>query len=290
MTNGRRPATARCLAICPSRSGPKKPAFPSRNSKSGRATVLTGSARTFTGGTESAGQPSMSNPRSRIKTPIACSAHGQGAKFTVIPKTRPLIGRPFIIRMIECKNILIDGITLRNSASWTESYLACDDVTIRDLTVEGHAIRNNDGIDIDGCQRVRISRVNSSTDDDGLCFKGTSLRPTKDVVVENCRFFSYCNSLKVGTDSQGGFENITIRHMELGGPAPGTPPNFLGRPEGTAGIALEVVDGALMQNINIDGAKIRGTKAPIYYCAGRSGKALERHRSSPAGHTPTSDQ
>ena len=101
-----------------------------------------------------------------------------------------------------------------------ESYLACDNLTLRGLTIHNHVNCNNDCMDIDGCQNVRISNVNGSSDDDGLCFKGTSLRPTRNVVVENCRFTSHCNSLKFGTDSQGALENVQIRHLELGQPAP----------------------------------------------------------------------
>lgn len=208
---------------------------------------------------------------------------GQGAKFTVQPNVRPLWKRPFIIRMIECREILVEGITLRNSASWTQSYLACDNLTIRNIRIEGHAIRHNDGVDIDGCQNVLIQGVESSTDDDGMCFKGTSERPTKNVVVENCRFFSYCNSLKIGTDSQGAFENIRISNLELGRPPPGTPPLHLGRPEGIAGIALEIVDGGTIDGVMIDNVKIVGTMAPIYIVLGNRGRHLKDKPRLPPG-------
>ncbi len=208
---------------------------------------------------------------------------GQGKNFPFVPKTKPLVNRPFLVRIIECKEVLIEGITLQNSGSWTQSYLGCEELTIRDITIRGHASRNNDGMDIDGCQKARISGVDSSTDDDGLCFKGTSLRPTKDVLVENSRFFSYCNSLKVGTDSQGGFENITIRNMELGQPARTMPPKILGRPEGVSGLSLEVVDGAVLQNMSIDNLRIRGTKAPLYIVLGDRGRHLKDNPRSPPG-------
>ena len=172
--------------------------------------------------------------------------------------------------MIECKDVLVEDVTLRNSASWTEDYVACDNLTIRGIRVIGHCGKNNDGIDIDGCQNVHISNVETSTDDDGLCFKGTSLRPTRNVVVENCRFYCYCNSLKHGTDSQALLENIVIRNVELGRPAPGAPPMLLGRPEGCAGIALEIVDGGTMQNVTIENVKIRGTSGADLLGLGRS--------------------
>ena len=210
---------------------------------------------------------------------------GQGATF--VPPYPPgkwpsLSNRPFIIRMIECKHVLIEAVTLRDSASWMEDYIACDNLTIRGITVHNHVAPNNDGIDIDGCQGVRISDVEISCQDDGLCFKGTNLRPTKDVVVENCKFSSHTNALKFGTDSQGGFEDIRIRNVDLGPPAPHE--RFIaGRREGFSGMALEVVDGGTMQNVSIDNVKIRGTWAPIYLVLGDRGRHFSDKPRLPPG-------
>lgn len=208
---------------------------------------------------------------------------GQGAKFTVQPKVRPLVKRPFIIRMVECRDVLVEDITLRNSASWTQSYLACDNLTIRNIRINGHAIRNNDGIDIDGCQNVLIEGVESTSDDDGMCFKGTSERPTRNVVVRNSRFFSYCNALKIGTDSQGAFENLRLENLELGRPPPGTPPLHLGRPEGISGISLQIVDGGTIDGVVIDQVKVVGTMAPIYIVLGDRGRHLKDKPRLPPG-------
>jgi polygalacturonase len=208
---------------------------------------------------------------------------GQGAKFTVQPKVRPLVARPFIIRMVECREVLVEDITLLNSASWTESYLACDNLTIRNIRIYGHAIRNNDGIDIDGCQNVLIEGVESSSDDDGMCFKGTSDRPTRNVVVRNSRFYSYCNALKIGTDSQGAFENLRLENLELGRPPPGTPPLHLGRPEGVSGVSLEIVDGGTIDGVVIDNVKVVGTMAPIYIVLGDRGRHLKDKPRPPPG-------
>ena len=160
--------------------------------------------------------------------------------------------------MIQCKDVLIADIALRDSASWMQDYLACDNLTIRGIKIHNFVARNNDCIDIDGCRNVRISDVDGSSNDDGLCFKGTSLRPTRNVVVENCKFYSHCNSLKFGTDSQGGLEDVHIRNLQLGQPAAGTPVTY-GRKEGVSGMAWEVVDGGTLQNVTIDHIKVRGT-------------------------------
>ena len=213
----------------------------------------------------------------------AGTINGQGGSFTVPTSGPVLVGRPFLIRVSECNGVSVNGVTLRNSASWTQLYQASDNVSITGITVDGHAIRNNDGIDIDGCQGVYIANCTTNTDDDGLCFKGQGLRPTMNVVVENCTFNSYCNSLKFGTDSQGGFQNIQISNVALGKPPAGTPPRILGVPEGIAGLALEVVDGGIMDNVNIDGVTVTGTRAPIFIKLGDRGRHLADEPRLPPG-------
>jgi polygalacturonase len=208
---------------------------------------------------------------------------GQGGRFSYVKTAEGLVGRPFVIRMIECKDVLVEGITLRNSASWMESYLGCDNLTICGIKVHNFVHYNNDCIDIDGCQNVRISDVDGSSDDDGLCFKGTSLRPTRNVIVENCRFTSHCNSLKFGTDSQGALEDVQIRNVELGQVPPDTPKPKCGCPEGISGMSWEVVDGGTLQNVTIDNVKIRGTTAPIFVRLGDRGRHLKGQPRLPPG-------
>jgi polygalacturonase len=66
--------------------------------------------------------------------------------------------------------VLISDVTLRNSPGWVQHYLACDQFAIRGITVESRRkIQNNGGIDIDGCQHVRISGCAINAGDDAIC-------------------------------------------------------------------------------------------------------------------------
>jgi hypothetical protein len=65
--------------------------------------------------------------------------------------------RPYMIRMIECRNVRISGIYLINSPMWVQHYLACEGLLIEGITVNSLVNHNNDGMDIDCCSRVRIS-------------------------------------------------------------------------------------------------------------------------------------
>ena len=76
---------------------------------------------------------------------------GQGAAFQ-----GPYKVRPYMIRIIQCRNVSVTGVTMKDSPMWVQHYLACDGVLIDGITVLSKCNANNDGIDIDGCQRVRI--------------------------------------------------------------------------------------------------------------------------------------
>ena len=110
-------------------------------------------------------------------------------------------GRPFMMRIIDCENVHINGIRLVNPACWTQNYLNCENVLLENLTVESQSNYNNDGIDIDGCRQVVIRNCNVSSGDDALCFKGASQRETANILVEKCTLLSSCNAVKIGTDT-----------------------------------------------------------------------------------------
>jgi polygalacturonase len=65
---------------------------------------------------------------------------GQGPLF---PKTHySKKGRPFVIRFVECRNVRVEDVTLRNSAMWMQQYLACESVVIRGISIWNHGNEN----------------------------------------------------------------------------------------------------------------------------------------------------
>ncbi len=171
-------------------------------------------------------------------------------------------GRPFLIRVIDCRDVHISGITLKDAACWMQNYLNCDRVLIEGITVRNHANYNNDGMDIDGCRDVVIRHCRISSGDDGLCFKGASQRNTERVLVECCDFYSACNAVKVGTDTQGDFRNVLIRHCRIGGLA--EDPSGLKHACADSGVSLETVDGGTLENFWLDDIHITRAWSPFF--------------------------
>ena len=179
-------------------------------------------------------------------------------------------GRPFLIRVIDCKKVHIVGIRLHDAACWMQNYLNCEDLLIEDIFVSNQANFNNDGLDIDGCRRVIVRNSIINSEDDAMCFKGASQRPMEDVLVENCQFYTSCNAIKFGTDSQGDFRRILVRNVTIGG----TPAHMpaINRRTASSGITWAIVDGGTLEDVYVHDARIFRSKSPLYLRLGDRGR------------------
>lgn len=80
--------------------------------------------------------------------------------------------RPYTIFLIDCEDVVIRDVRISDAAYWTVRVSGCRGVLIEALTIRNDLrLPNNDGIDIDTCQRVRINNCDIVTADDGICLK-----------------------------------------------------------------------------------------------------------------------
>jgi len=177
------------------------------------------------------------------------------------------------IALKNCRNVIFRDFTIQHGGHFAILATAVDNWTVDNLKID----TNRDGMDIDCCQNVRVSNctVNSPWDD-GICPKSTLglgyARPTENVTITNCQVSGYnegtlldgtrqraarayshggpTGRIKCGTESNGGFRNVTISNCVF---------------EYCRGLALESVDGALMEDITITNLAMRDiTNAPIF--------------------------
>jgi Glycosyl hydrolases family 28 len=173
------------------------------------------------------------------------------AKAGVLPDAKEG-HRPLIVNLRKCKNVTVRDVTMRDSAMWVQDYRECEDLLIENIKVRSNAVVNNDGIDITDCKRVVIRGCDIDAEDDGICPKSSSSTSLcEDLLIENCRVRSSCNALKFGTASLGGFKNVTVRNLEI-------------YETYSSAIALEIVDGGIMENVNISNIKITSTNNPLF--------------------------
>jgi len=190
------------------------------------------------------------------------------------------------IALKNCHNVIFRDFSILKGGHFGLLFTGVDNLTIDNLKID----TDRDGMDIDCCQNVRVSNctVNSPWDD-GICPKSSYAlgyaRPTRNVTIANCwvtgdyelgsvldgtfkRFADDAPAwrtgrIKCGTESNGGFINITIADCVF---------------EGCQGYALESVDGALLEDITITNTTMRNlVSSPIFM---RLGSRLRGPRES----------
>ncbi len=127
-------------------------------------------------------------------------------------------GRPRMINLYRCKNVLISGLTVLNSPSWNIHPVLCDNIVIDQVTIHSPAdAPNTDGIDPDSCRNMRISNCYISVGDDcitiksGYKFQKTGKNiPSENIVVTNCVFARGHGGVGIGSETSGGVRDVTV--------------------------------------------------------------------------------
>lgn len=164
--------------------------------------------------------------------------------------------RPPFIQPMHSKNILIQGITVRNSPFWTINPEFCDNVTIHAVTVINpqRLAPNTDGINPESCRNVRISDCYISVGDDCITIKSgkdlpgrTKNRPAENYTITNCTMMSGHGAVVIGSEMSGGVKNIAISNCVFDGTDRGI---RLKTVRGRGGVVEDIrVDNIIMKNI-----------------------------------------
>jgi polygalacturonase len=172
-----------------------------------------------------------------------------------------------------CRNVLIRDISILHGGHFAILATGVDNLTIDNVKID----TNRDGIDIDACRNVRISNCSvNSPFDDGICPKSSFAlgyaRATENVTITNCQVSGYdegtfldgtykreynkyshnspTGRIKFGTESNGGFKNITISNCVF---------------DYSRGFALESVDGGFLEDVTITNITMRDiTNSPFF--------------------------
>ncbi len=169
------------------------------------------------------------------------------------------------ISLYRCRNVIMRDITIIHGGWFAILATGVDNLTIDNVKID----TNRDGIDIDCCRNVHVSNCSvNSPFDDGICLKSTYAlgfaRATENVTATNCQLSGYdegtlldgtykrsnnpeygyhpTGRIKFGTESNGGFKNITISNCVF---------------DYCRGFALEIVDGGLLEDVAITNITMR---------------------------------
>lgn len=177
---------------------------------------------------------------------------------------KPLDRASPLVEFAGCKHVRIEDVRIENASGWTLRPINCDNVVIRGITIKNPVIGpNTDGIDPTGCQNLFISDCFIDTGDDAICLKsenpyGGPVRVTKNVTITNCVLTCCCNGLKFGTATRGGFENVTFTNSVIFNEKVDTKARVI------SGIALEMVDGGWLEGVVISNVRMQNVRTPIF--------------------------
>ena len=181
--------------------------------------------------------------------------------------------RPKLLFMRNCRKVELRKTNFRSGAAWGLSFSLCVDLTIDSLHVENRAYWNNDAIDISDCKDVRISSCFINSADDGICLKSHNRGAWNDrVSISNCHIISSASAIKFGTESLGGFKNVTIDNIRI-------------KDTFRSAIAIESVDGAEIENVKLENIEIvcpgRATRGMAYMSVSRLKDVPENEKGYP---------
>lgn len=169
--------------------------------------------------------------------------------------------RPMLIAFQNCRRVTLTGIKLKDSACWVQNFTDCEDLVLDHLRVDSTAFWNNDGFDISDCRRVKVLNCDVNSADDGICLKSEEGGSgCLDVEISDCRIRSSASAIKFGTASHGGFKNIRVKNLDI-------------RDTFRSAIALEIVDGGVMENIVVENVRATNTGNAIFMRLGHRNQA-----------------
>jgi len=189
-------------------------------------------------------------------------------KIKIPPKGwRPSeVERPQILEVTDCRNVRVQGVTIKNSCCWVQTYRNCVGLIVQGIKVDSKSYWNNDGIDIVDCKRVQVSNCDVDSADDGICLKSDDPKSgCEDVVVKNCRVRSSASAIKFGTSSHGAFRKIRIDNVQI-------------RDTFRSAVALESVDGGDLEDVIVSNIHAVHTGNAFFIRLGH------RTLSAPVGH------
>jgi polygalacturonase len=132
--------------------------------------------------------------------------------------------RPQFIQPYRCMNVLIEGVTIKNSPMWEIHPVLSTNVTVRGVRISSHG-PNNDGCDPESCTDVLIKDCYFDTGDDCIAIKsgrnadGRRLNaPSQNIVIQGCEMKDGHGGVTVGSEISGGVRNVFAENCRMDSP------------------------------------------------------------------------
>ena len=128
--------------------------------------------------------------------------------------------RPVMLHFVDCKQVLLEGVTFENSPAWNLHPMCCENLILSHVNVRNPWYsQNGDGVDIESCKNVVIADCSFDVGDDAICMKSGKDKPgrdrgipTENVIVDNCVVYHGHGGFVCGSEMSGGIKNVEVRN------------------------------------------------------------------------------
>jgi polygalacturonase len=129
--------------------------------------------------------------------------------------------RPVMVSLVNCKILLLDGVTFQNSPAWNVNPLMCENITLSNLTIRNPWYsQNGDGLDIESCRIGTVTNCKFDVGDDAICIKSGKDKegrergkPTELFVITDCVVYHAHGGFVIGSEMSGGVRNILAKNL-----------------------------------------------------------------------------
>lgn len=129
-----------------------------------------------------------------------------------------------LVNPVECKNVLIEDVTMLRAAFWVMHPLMCENLTVRRVHVQNDG-PNGDGCDPESCKDVLIEDCYFDTGDDCIAIKSGRnrdglrwARPSENIIVRNCYMKNGHGGVVIGSEISGGYKTLFVENCKMDSP------------------------------------------------------------------------
>jgi len=131
-------------------------------------------------------------------------------------KVKPFL-RPKMLNLSNSKNVMIEGITLKNSPEFAMNMRNIDGLALKNVTVMNEWwAQNGDGLDLSSCRNVLIYNCTVNAGDDGICMKSSGNNPDvfslENIVIKDCKVYHAHGGFVTGSNTDGNMRNIFVNN------------------------------------------------------------------------------
>ncbi|MGH1415390.1 MAG: glycoside hydrolase family 28 protein [Pelagimonas sp.] len=139
-------------------------------------------------------------------------------------ETRNGARRPRTVHLAYCNDVVLSGVTICNSPSWTVHPYLCENLHCSNLSIQNPPNSpNTDGLNPESCKSVTLTALHFSVGDDCIAIKagkrGTGknlhLAPTRDIVIQHCLMERGHGAVVIGSEMSGGIHDVTISKCQF---------------------------------------------------------------------------